>query len=63
MPIPRFADPHDAFVAVEPVLFCPACGWAVSKGAMTERWRKCRLCGKPLEDRLIRYPTVAKQRK
>lgn len=50
--IPRFRDADGDY---EIYLFCPNCGWAITKGSMTQNWKHCRLCGGKLETRRIDY--------
>lgn len=52
MPIPRFRDADGDY---EIVLFCPACGWAITKDRVTQGWKQCRLCGGKLETRRQDY--------
>ena len=52
MPIPRFRDADGEY---EIVLFCPGCGWAITKDKFTQNWRKCRHCGGKLETKRVDY--------
>lgn len=52
MSIPRFRDADGDY---EIVLFCPNCGWAISKDRVTQSWKRCRLCDGKLETRRVDY--------
>jgi len=52
MPIPRFRDADGDY---EIVLFCLACGWAITKDRVTIIRKRCWLCNHTLETRRVDY--------
>ena len=46
MSIPRFKDGKCEY---EVVLNCTICGYAVVKDRVTDKWKRCRLCGGSLK--------------
>ena len=42
MSIPRFKDYRCDY---EVILSCTGCGYAVVKDRVTDKWKRCRLCG------------------